>query len=80
MGKKVEIKLNSTGVRELLKSPEIQAACMDEALKVAGRAGGGYEAQTRSYPERSGAAVVAGTEEAKRDNLRNNTLLKAMGG
>lgn len=76
---KVKVELNSAGVRELLKSPEVMQACKEQADKVAQRAGDGYKVEQRSYPERTGYAVVAGTPEAKRDNLKNNTLQKALG-
>ena len=76
---KVEIKLNSPGVRELLKCSEIAAACEEQARAVAGRAGDGYVVEQRSYAERTGFAVVADSSKAKRDNLKNNTLLKALG-
>lgn len=75
----LKIKLNSQGVRELLKSPEIAEACRAQAAAVAGRAGSGYDVEQRSYPERTGYVVSAETEEARRDNLKNNTLLKALG-
>lgn len=71
--------LDKNGVREMLKSAELQAECMQYASEIAGRAGTGYEAQTRSYPNRNAAAVVPVTDEAVRDILKNNTLLKAVG-
>lgn len=76
----IKVELNSEGVRELLKSAEIQKECMDYAQHFAIRAGDGYEAGTRNYPERSGAVVRAATFKARRDNLKNNTLLKAVSG
>lgn len=79
MAKKVTIQLKSAGVRELLKSPGIANQCMTIAQSVKQKAGDGYEAQSRNYPERTGAAVVAVTKEAIQDNLENNTLLRALG-
>lgn len=72
------IKLNSKGIRELLKSKEIAGACQKEAYGVSGRAGSGYVVEKRTYPERTGYAVRAKTDKAKRDNLKHNTLLKAL--
>lgn len=80
MAKKVKVELNNAGIRELLKSAPISGACEDEARKIRQRAGEGFEVQSRSYPERKGAAVVAATSEARRKNSKENTLLKAMGG
>lgn len=80
---KVKFKLNGAGVRELLKSQEMGAICMDYALKIQETANGscpGYVAEARHYPERTGAAVYPGTYAAERDNYKNNTLLKARGG
>lgn len=76
---KVKIKLNKMGVRSLLKSAEIAAACKEQADAVAGRAGEGYSVEQRNYPERTGYVVSAETPEARLDNLKHNTLLKALG-
>jgi len=78
MAKKVEIKLNSAGIQELLKSAEIANACMQAARSVQAKAGDGYEVQSRTYPERTGAAVIAVSKEAIKENLEDNTLLKAL--
>lgn len=76
---KVRIVLNSEGVRELLKSAEIAEECRKHAQDIAGRAGTGYEVTTYTGKTRVNASVHAATEEAYRDNLKNNTLLKAVG-
>ena len=62
----------------MLKSGEAAAVCMGYANEIALACGSGYKAESRSYPERTGAAVYAETKEAKRDNLKNNTLLRAL--
>ena len=80
---KVKFELDRAGVRELLKSPEMQQECMRYASATLQRASGsadGYVVESRNYPERSGAAVRADTYEARKDNYDNNTLLKALGG
>lgn len=79
MAKKVRIELNSEGVRELLKSAEIMAVCRGHADRIAGRAGDGYEVTTYTGKTRVNASVHAATDKAYRDNLKNNTLLKAVG-
>lgn len=76
----VEIKLNTAGVRELLKSAEIQDECRKIAQQVQARVGDGYVVEDRNYPERSGAAVRIDSPKAYNDNLKNNTLLKAVQG
>lgn len=80
MSKQVEIELNSAGIQELLKSAEIQGACMEEARKVAGRAGDGFAVDSYVGKTRANAMVYADTAEAARQNLKENTLLKALGG
>ena len=63
----------------MLKSAELQEECRKYAGDIAGRAGAGYAVETRMYPERAGAVVKCATGAAIRDNLKNNTLLKAVG-
>ncbi|MDD3185913.1 MAG: hypothetical protein PHT76_11510 [Anaerostipes sp.] len=74
---KVQIKLNRNGVRSILKG-----VGQDKCVKIASRAlsnlGEGYEMEERHYPERNGAVVRTTTYQANADNLRNNTLLKAI--
>lgn len=76
----VKIKLNREGVKELLKSAEMQEACRECAERVLARAGDGYVIEPRNYPERSGYAVKADTRQAYKDNYENNTLLRALNG
>lgn len=75
---KVQVELNSEGVRELLRSPEMAAICQAQARAIAGRAGSGYSVSTYTGTTRANASVRAETQEAIRDNLKNNTLLKAV--
>lgn len=70
----IKFKLNWRGVRAILKSEEMQKECQKYADKYASAAGEGYVAEARQYPERSGAAVYPGDEDAWRDNLENKTL------
>lgn len=75
-----KFELNWAGVRELLKSGEVESMCMSYAQRTAGAAGPDYTVEARHYPERSGAAVTPANAKGHYDNLRNNTLLKAIGG
>ncbi len=69
------------GVRELLKSQAVADLCASLGQDMARRAGEGYEAAPpHQTGQRAAVNVYAGTREARRDNLENNTLLKAMGG
>lgn len=75
---KVKIELNSRGVQALLKSSEMQAVCQEQASAIRGRCGDGYEMDTFMGKTRGNAMVWANTYQAKADNARNNTLLKAL--
>lgn len=75
---KMRFDLNTAGVRELLKSDAMKQICREHASGILNRVGEGYVMEDRSYPERAGAAVRVDSYEAYRDNLENNTLLKAV--
>ena len=75
---KIKFELNSAGVRELLKSAEMQSILDGYAQEAAVRAGEGYNAETHLGQKRAYANVYAETYEAKRDNMDNNTLLKSL--
>ena len=77
---KFHFELDSDGVRQLLKSAEMRSVCQNHANRIAGRAGEGYEVDTYSGRTRVNASVYAATDKAYRDNLKNNTLLKAVKG
>lgn len=77
---RVDFKLNRAGVRELLRSGEMASICREHANKVKNAAGDGYEVTTYTGRNRVNASVHAETYEARKDNYKNNTLLKALGG
>ncbi len=70
--------LNQAGVAALMKSPEMQAILKAKATAVRTRAGEGYEQDVFVGKNRANAMVSAATVQAKRDNMKNNTLLKAV--
>lgn len=76
---KVEIKLNSAGMEELLRSPAVMADLRARANRIARSAGFGYRVYVEQGRSRARASVVAGSRRARRDNARNNTLLRALG-
>lgn len=71
-------KLNRAGVRELLKSSEMQAVLTEHATTIKNRAGDGYEQDIYVGKNRANAMVKAETFKAKKDNSKKNTLLKAV--
>lgn len=73
-----KFKLNRKGVGELLKSDEMQVILKEHATNIRSRCGDGYEQDERVGKNRANAMVYANTYQAKADNLRNNTILKAV--
>ncbi|WP_347714319.1 hypothetical protein [uncultured Parvimonas sp.] len=71
-------KINKTGVSELMKSGEMQAILRGKAKEIASRCGSGYGTDIYIGKTRANASVGAITKKAKRDNYKNNTLLKAV--
>lgn len=76
-----KFKLNLSGLNELMKSAEMQAVLNSAAGQIANAAGDGYEVEA-AHPISfvSIAAVHARSFKARRENSKNNTLLKAAGG
>lgn len=78
----VKFKLNKEGVRQLLKSSEMRSILQEYGDQAISRLGEGYEAVLGDTSEsvRAKVKVTATTYETRRDNLKNNTILKAVGG
>lgn len=78
--KTVKFELNRSGVKDLLNSEEMRDALSDTADSILQAVGkDGYEkGEVYSGRNRPNIAVFAGTYQAKRDNLKNNTLERAM--
>lgn len=72
--------LNSKGVRDLLRSDEMMQAVKAEADAAVASLGAGYEADTHTGMNRVNASVYAVSKAAKRENLQQNTILKAVFG
>lgn len=73
-----KFKLNHSGVGQLLKSPEMQSVLSEKATAIQNRCGDGYEQDVFVGKTRANAMVSAATFEAKKDNMENNTILKAV--
>ena len=71
-------KLNYKGVGELLKSEPMQKILSDYATNIKNRCGDGYEQDIYIGKSRANAMVTATTFQARKDNMDNNTLLKAV--
>ena len=78
---KVRVKMNNSGIQALLKSAGVNDLLMSYAEPMSARAGDGYTATLGTQGKtRSRAWVGTDTFEARRDNARNATLARALGG
>lgn len=75
---KVKVKLNGAGVRQLLQSTEMQTLLSEKAREIVGRCGEGYSSDIYVGKNRANAMIKADTRKSQRDNLKNNTILKAV--
>lgn len=75
---KFKFKLNQSGVGDLLKSGEMQNLLTNKATDIRNRCGDGYEQDVYVGKTRANAMVKATSHKARRDNAKNNTLLKAV--
>ena len=77
---KVRVELNSSGVKELLRSKEMMAICEQHANRALSRLGEGYVVTSMTGKNRVNASIYAESYQAKKENSENNTILKALGG
>lgn len=75
----VKIELNSDGVVELLKCPEMQEACLEQADRVAADCGDGFTTGMYIGKLRARAFVRAESQDAVKACYKDNVLLKALG-
>lgn len=75
---KFKFVLNRASVRELMKSEEMQGVLRDKADSALNSLGEGYKSDIHVGKNRANAMVYADTYQAKRDNLKNNSILKAV--
>lgn len=75
---RMKFKLNRKGIADLMKSDEMQGILNEKATAIRNRCGDGYEQDIYVGKNRANAMVSAESVKAKKDNLKNNTLLKAV--
>jgi len=75
---KLEFELNRAGVAALMKSSEMQKILQRHATRIKNRSGAGYEQDIYVGRNRANARVWPETQQAKSNNLKNNTLLKSV--
>lgn len=76
----IKFELNSEGVADLMKSYEMMQICKEYAYNAQQKLGAGYEVSTHLGPNRCNAEVAAVSFKAKRENLKNNSIIKAVWG
>ena len=77
---KFKLVLNRAGVRQLMQSEEMQSILKDKADAALNSLGEGYKSDIYIGKNRANAMVWADSIKAKRENLKHNTILKAVRG
>ena len=84
---RVDFELNLPGLNELMRGPEMQTILSDYGNAIMGRANSAattkdatFSAETKALNWIAVTNVRADNGAAIKDNLNNNTLLKALGG
>lgn len=75
----LRFELNGAGVRELLKSPEMNSVLAQCADAVVSNAGEGFEKHIYVGNKRIAYTITAETVKAYRSNMKHNTLVNALG-
>lgn len=75
---KVTVKMNPSGARELMNSPEVQDLLLDAANRIRDAAGRGYEADVQAGRNRAHAMVKSTDYRSMFVQARDNRLLKSI--
>lgn len=73
-----QFELNRDGVKQIMQSAEMKALLEETAQHIASSAEGDYKVDTMTGRTRANAEVSCASAKTYYDNLKNNTLLKAM--
>lgn len=74
----IKVKLNHSGVREMLKSAEMQSLLAERAQAVVNRLGDGYAADPYVGKNRANVSIHPETAKAFRETYKENSILKAL--
>lgn len=74
-----KVEVNIQGVRDLLRSEEVNNICSACADRVVASAGEGYEKRLYVGERRLAYTIVPTSIEASKKNLKHNILVKALG-
>lgn len=80
MSSSVEVSLNRSEVGKLLKSNEVMSELDKQADAIISRCGGNYTKSEYVGKTRANVAIITNDSETYHNNLKNNELLKALGG
>lgn len=75
----LRVELNREGVRAMLRSSEMQETCRHYADLARAKLGEGYEVTTYQGKNRCNASIAADSYKARKENLEENKILKAVG-
>lgn len=76
---KVRIEINREAVGDLLKSNDMMKLCSSFADRAIAQLGDGYTSTTHVGKTRLNVEIAAESYEAKQENLKSNSILKALG-
>lgn len=69
---------NIPGFKQVRKSSEMEALLQKAIDEMLAELGDGYEGDVQQGRSRARGGVVTATQQAKRDNARNQSLLRAL--
>lgn len=75
---RTRVKFRLRAFEEIRRSPDVVNELERRARAISLRAGDGYEASVQQGRTRARASVITTTAEARLENARRNTLLRAL--
>lgn len=78
MASKFKVWIEPAGMNAVRNSPEVQKWLEETGNAIAGRANGDYRVEVKTGKTRAHCNVIADSVATYYDNLKNNSLLKAM--
>ena len=80
MAKNLKIELNEQGIREMLKSPEMQSILNEHADNALSRLGDGYEKESKLTQRRAKVYILATSPKTFYKHMETNEILKSLRG
>lgn len=79
MAKEYELRDFAAGVREMLRSESMMSICESKANAMLKQLGSGYASSPYTGTNRVNVSVSTASAAARSENLKRNTILKALG-